>query len=135
MQPSKILQSGRIFGKLLGPLLKLGLPLVKNVLTLLAKIVPLALTTAASAAVEGIHRKSGRSGTSSSETTLIISTDEKNDIMRIVKFLKDLGLLMKGVTQTNDNKMKEESGVFLDTLDANILGNMITGKVVNRAGN
>ena len=50
--------------------------------------------------------------------------------MRIVKFLKNLDMLMNGVTQTNNNKMKEWSGAFLDTLGANILDNMITGKEV-----
>ena len=54
-----MLQSGGFLGRLLGPLLKPGLLLIKNVIKPLAKIVliPLALTAAASAADAGIHKK------------------------------------------------------------------------------
>ena len=56
-QLSKMIQSRRFLGKFLGPLLKTGLPLMKNVIQPLAKIVliPLKLTAAASAADAGIH--------------------------------------------------------------------------------
>ena len=56
---SKMIQSGGFLGKLLGPLLKTGLPLIKNVITPLAKsvLIPLGLTAAASAADAGIHKK------------------------------------------------------------------------------
>ena len=58
-QLSKMIQSGGFLGKLLGPLLKTGLPLMKNILTPLAKsvLIPLGLTAAASAADAGIHKK------------------------------------------------------------------------------
>ena len=58
-QLSKMRQSGGFLGKLLGPLLKTGLPLIKNVITLLAKsvLIPLGLTASASAADTGIHKK------------------------------------------------------------------------------
>ena len=58
-QLSKMIQSGRFLGKLLGPLLKTGLPLIKNVIKPLAKsvLIPLVLTAAASAADAGIHKK------------------------------------------------------------------------------
>ena len=58
-QLSKMLQSGGFLGRLLGPLLKPGLLLIKNVIKPLAKIVliPLALTAAASAVDAGIHKK------------------------------------------------------------------------------
>ena len=58
-QTNKIIQSGGFFGKLLGPLLKTGLPLIKNVIKPLAKsvLIPLGLTAAASAADAGIHKK------------------------------------------------------------------------------
>ena len=57
-QISKIIQSGGFLGKLLGPLLKTGLPLIKNVIKPLAKsvLIPLGLTAAASAADAGIQR-------------------------------------------------------------------------------
>ena len=56
---SKMIQSGGFLSKLLGPLLKTGLPLIKNVITPLAKsvLIPLGLTAAASAADAGIHKK------------------------------------------------------------------------------
>ena len=58
-QLSKMIQSGGFLGRLLGPLLKAGLPLIKNVIKPLAKsvVIPLGLTAAASAADAGIHKK------------------------------------------------------------------------------
>ena len=58
-QISKTIQSGGFLGKLLGPLLKTGLPLIKNVIKSLAKsvLIPLGLTAAAAAADAGIHKK------------------------------------------------------------------------------
>ena len=58
-QISKIIQSGGFRGRLLGPLLKTRLPLIKNVIKPLAKsvLIPLGLTAAASAADAGIHKK------------------------------------------------------------------------------
>ena len=58
-QISKITQSGGFLGRLLGPLLKTGIPLIKNVIKPLAKsvLIPLGLTAAASAADAGIHKK------------------------------------------------------------------------------
>ena len=58
-QINKIIQSGGFLDKLLGPLLKTGLPLIKNVIKPLAKnvLIPLGLTAAASAADAGIHKK------------------------------------------------------------------------------
>ena len=61
-QLSKMIQSGGFLGKLLGPLLKTGLPLMKSVIKPLAKsvLIPLGLTAAASAADAGIHKKNLR---------------------------------------------------------------------------
>ena len=103
-QLSKMIQSGRFLGRLLGPLLKTGLPLIKNVIKPLAKsvLIPLGLTAAASAADAGIHKKilgSGHNRPSHNNTTLIISNDEIEDIIKIVKSLEDSGLLLKGVTE------------------------------------
>ena len=88
-QISKMIQSGRFLGRLPGPLLKKGLPLVKNVIKTLAKsiLIPLGSTAASSAAYAGIHKKIFGSGT----TTLIISNDEMNDIIKIVKSFEDSG--------------------------------------------
>ena len=61
-QLSRMIQSGGFLSRLLGPLLKTGLPLIKNVIQALAKsvLVPLGLTAAASAADAGIHKKTLR---------------------------------------------------------------------------
>ena len=70
-------------------------------------------------------------------TTLIISNDEIKDI-KIVKSLEDSGLLLEGVTETVQNEVKEQKGAFLsvllDKLGAILLGNLLTGKGINRAG-
>ena len=71
-------------------------------------------------------------------TTLIISNDEIEDIIKIVKSLEDSGLLLKGVTETVQNEVKEQKGGFLSmllaTLGASLLGNLLTGKRIYRAG-
>ena len=86
-QISKITQSGGFLGEFLGPLLKIGLLLIRNVIKPLAKsvLIPLRLTAAASAADAGTQKKILGSGT----TTLIISNEEMNDIMKIVQALED----------------------------------------------
>ena len=128
-QLSKMIQSGGFLGRLLGPLLKTGLPLIKNVIKTLAKsvLIPLGLTAAADA---GIHKKILGSG--HNNTTLIISNDEIHDIIKIVKSLEDSGLLLKGVTETVQNEVKEQKRGFLSmllgTLGASLLGNFLTGK-------
>ena len=78
-QISKIIQSGGFLGRLLGPLLKTGLPLIKYVIKPLAKsvLIPLGLTAATSEADAAIQKKILGSGT----TTLIISDEEMNDII------------------------------------------------------
>ena len=93
-QLHKIVQSGGFLGRLLRPLLKPGLPLIGNVLKPLPKsdliLIPLGLTLAASATDAGIHKKMFGSGF----TTLVISNEEMNDIMKIVKSLDESGLLI-----------------------------------------
>ena len=140
-QLSKMIQSGGFLGRLLGPLLKTGLPLIKNVIKPLAKIVliPLGLTAAASAADAGIHKKKILgSGHNNNNTVLKISNDEINDTIKIVKSLEDSGLLLKGVTETVQSGVEEKKEGFLSmllgTLGASLLGNLLTGKGVYRAG-
>ena len=90
-QISKIIQSGRFLGKLLDPLIKTGLPLIRNIIKPLAKsvLIPLGLTAAAYAADAGIQKKILGSGT----TTLIIPNEEINDIMKIAQALEDSNIL------------------------------------------
>ena len=135
-QLSKVIQSGGFPGRLLGPLLKTGLPLMKNIIQPLAKnvLIPLALTAAESAAEAGIYKRILGSGT----TALIISIDEMEDIMKIFQALADSGLLLKRVSETIQNKIKEQKKGFLimlfGTLGPSLLGNILAGKGVVRAG-
>ena len=75
----------------------------------------------------------------SGTTTLIISNDEMNDIIKIVKPLEDSGVILKGVSETIQHEAKKQKGgflsMFLVTLGASLLGNLLTGgKGVIRAG-
>ena len=92
-QISKIDQSGGFLGRLLGTLLKTGLPSIKIVIKPLAKsvLIPLGLTAAASAADAGIYKRILGSG----NTTLIISNEEMNDIIKVVQALQDSNILLK----------------------------------------
>ena len=123
-------------GKLLGPLLKTGLPLIKSVIKTLAKsvLIPLGLTVAAFAADAGIHQKILGSGSDNNNTILIISDDEMDDILKIVKSLEDSGVLLKGVNETIQNEAKEQRGGFLSmllgTLRASLLGDLLTKKFI-----
>ena len=115
--------------------------MIKNVITSLAKsvLIPLGLTAAASAADAGIHKKilgSGRHSSSASynTTTLIISNKSMEDLIKIVKSLEDSGLLLKGDTESVQNEVKEQKGGFLSMLRASLLGNLLTGKGVNKKG-
>ena len=99
-QISKIIQSGGFLGsilsKLAGPLMKVSIPLAKNVLA------PLGITAAASAIDTGIQNKIHSSGT----TTLI--NEEMNNIIEIVKAFEDSNIFLKGVTKTIDDEKKKE---------------------------
>ena len=126
---SKMIQAGGFLGKLCGPLLKTGLPLMKSVITPSAKsvLIPLGLTAAAAAAADaGIRKKMLGSG---GHTTLIISNNEIEDLIKIVKSLYS-GVLLKGVTESVQNEIKEQKGGFLSillgTLGASLLGNLLT---------
>ena len=74
----------------------------------------------------------------SGNTTLIISNDEMNDIMKIVQALEDSNVLLKGVTKRIKNETKEQKGGFLSmllsTLGASLLGNLLAEKGIVRAG-
>ena len=122
-QIPKMMQSGGFLGRLLGLLLKTGLPLMKNVIKPLAKsvLIPLGLTAAASAADAGIHKKIlglGHSLLSSTShnndnTILIISNDEMKEIIKIVKSLEGSSLLPGGVSEAIQNEAKNKEEDFL----------------------
>ena len=83
--------------------------------------------------MQELKKKKHRSET----TTLIISNEKMNDIIKIVQALEDSNILLKGVTKTIKNETKEQKGGFLsmlsDTLGASLLGNSLTGKGIVRA--
>ena len=136
-QLSKMIQSGgflgNLLGKLAGPLMKVAMPLAKNVLA------PIGLSAAMSAIDGSIKKKMLGS---SAATTLIISNDEMDDILKIVKSLENSGLLLKGASETIQHEVKEQRGGFLSmllgTLGASLLGDVLSkglsGKGVIRAG-
>ena len=104
-------------------MLKTGLPLI-----------PLGLTAAASTTDEAIHQKVFGTCPSdlASHTTLLISNEEINGIMKIIKSLEEFGLLVKGVTETITNEVKGQKGGFLSmllgTLGASLWENVSTNK-------
>ena len=122
-QISKMIQSGGFLGSLLnklaGQLMKVAIPLAKNILA------PLGIAAAASAIDAGIQKKIHGSGS----TTSIISNEEINDIMKIVQALEDSKILQKGVTKTIKSETKELKEGFLSMLlgtsGARLLGNLL----------
>ena len=74
----------------------------------------------------------------SSNTALIVFNEEMNGTMKIIKYLKKSGLLIKGVSETIKNEAKEQKGGFLSmllgTLGASLLVNLLTGKGIIKAG-
>ena len=129
-------QSRGFHGRLPGPLLETELPLMKNVTKPLAKsiLIPLGLIAAASAADAEIDKNILGSG----NITLIVSNDEMENTSKIVKYLEDSDLLLKGVSETIQNEAKEQKVWFLSlllgTLGTGLFGNTLAGKVMNRAG-
>ena len=109
---------------------------MKNLLKSVAKsvLIRLKLTTVASATDAAIHKNMFGSGT----TTLIISNEEMNDIMKMIKSLEESGLLIQGASETIKSEAKEQKGelfrMLLDTLGDSLLGNLLTGKGRTTAG-
>ena len=105
-QISKIVRSGGFLGSLLsklaGPLMKVAVPSAKDILA------PLGITAAASAIDGAIQKKVHGSGA----TTLIISNEEMNDIIKIVQTLEDSNILWKRVTKTIKNEKKSKKEAF-----------------------
>ena len=104
---------------------------MKSVIKALAEnvLVPLGLTAAASTADAGIHKKILGSG---HNTTLVISNDDIQDLLKIIKSLEDSEILLKAVSETIQIEAKEQRGGFLSmllgTLGASLLGDMLFGK-------
>ena len=108
--------------------MKAAVPFAKNILR------PLGITAATSAIDAGIQKKIHGSGT----MPLIISNKEMNDITKIIQALEDSNIFLKGVTKTNKIERKEQKGgllsMLLHTLGGSLLGNILAGKGIVRAG-
>ena len=102
--------------------MKVVVPLAKGI------VAPLGIGAAASSIDAGVQKKIQGSWT----TTLIVSNEEINDIMKTVQALENVNILLKGVTETTKNEAKEQKGGFLSmllgTLGESLLGNLLTGK-------
>ena len=134
-QIKKLIQSGEFLGKLLsklaGPLMKVAMPLAKNVLA------PLGLTAAMSAIDGSIQKKIHDSG-----VKLIIEQEDMNNIIKIIEALENSGVLLKVlhlIENAIENETKRQRGrvlsMLLGTLGASLLGNLLTGgKGIVRAG-
>ena len=61
-----------------------------------------------------------------------------NHIMKIVKSLEESGFLIKGISETTKNEVREQKegflGMLVDTLDASLLGDLLTDKDTITAG-
>ena len=94
----------------------------------------LGLTAAASATDEAIQKRLFEFGT----TSLIISKEEMEDMVKIVKFFEEPDLLIKEVSKTIKNETKQQKGEFLamllGTLAPSLLGSALSGKGVTSAG-
>ena len=130
-QIKKLIRSGgfldKLLSKLAGPLMKVAMPLDKNVLA------PLGLTAGMSAIDQSIQKKMRGEG-----VKLVIGQEDMNDIIKIIEALEDSGILLKGITKTIENETKEQRGgflsTFLGTLGASLLGNLLSRKGLARAG-
>ena len=110
-QLSKMVQLGGRLGRPLAPLLKTGLPLIGNALKSLAKsvLVLLGLTAPAAATDATIQKKMFESAM----PILITWNEEMDEIMKMIKSLKESGLLIKEVSEKVKNEAKEQKGEFL----------------------
>ena len=124
---------GSFLSKLAGPLVNVAVPLAKDTLT------PQGITAAASAIDARIKKTTTTTTTTTKNgpgtTTLIISNKKMNEIMEIIQAVEDSNILLKGVTKIIKNEQKGGFlGMLLGTLGASLLGNMLAGKGIIRAG-
>ena len=132
VQIGKIIKEGGNLGKLLmsflPKLIKPSISIGKNIL------VPLGLSAAMSATDAAIQKKMYGSGM----TTLTISNDDLNDLIKIVTALEEHVTLLRGTSNSIKNKTKKQEGGFLSmlrgTVGASLLGNLLTGSGLYRTG-
>ena len=124
------------FLNFLRPLMTGGSPSIKNVLTALAKndLLPFGLSAGTSAGDAAIQKNIYGSGV----ITKIISIEEIEGIVKMVKSFEESGPLVKGISEIIENETKEQKGGFLPwllgTLAASLLGCALKGRGIIRAG-
>ena len=131
-QINKIIKEGGNLGRLLmnflPKLIKPAISVGKNILAAIG------LSAAMSATDAAIQKKMYGSGM----TTLIISNDDCDDLIKIVTALEEHDILLKGTTKTIENETIKQKGgflsMFLGTLGASLLGNLLTGMGLYRTG-
>ena len=121
----KTIQSGGFLGEFLGktafPLMKVAVPLPKNVLALLAAM-------ASTSAIDGTIQATSRAGVvrAGKRITLVIMNEDMNDVIRILKSLENLGALIVGVSELAKHDIKKQEieflGMLLGTLGASTAG-------------
>ena len=105
--------------------MKIAKPLVTKTLSTLG-------ISAAISGIDGLIQKKIHG------VTLVVTDEEMADVMKIIQALEDSNILLKGVTKTFENEAKSQHGgalgMILGTLAVLLLGNLLTGKGVNRTG-
>ena len=125
----KIIMPGGSLVKLLGPLIKTGLPFIK----VCCETIRISRIICCKQFNRQFNSKKKMYG--SGTTTVIISNNELNDIIKIVQALESQGISLKGVTEKIKNDIKKQKGgalgMLLGTLGA--LGNLLSGKGLYRS--
>ena len=106
---------GPLLSKLAGSLMKVVAPLGKNISA------PVEITGVASSTDAKIQKKIHGPGT----TTLTISNEERNDIMKIVQAFEDSNVLLKGITKAIENETTEQKGEFLGMLVGILIASLL----------
>ena len=124
-------QSGGFLGRFIGPLSKTGFILMKNVLKPLAALILL------DAAIQGEILGSGmRLLNVTKQTTPLISNEEMDNIIKVIKSPQVSGLFKKGLSETIQNGPQQQKGGFLamllGTLEASLLRILLGVRQVKR---
>ena len=132
VQTNKIIKKGGNLGELLmsflPKLIKPAISIGKNILA------PLGLSASMSATDAAIQKKMYGSGM----TTLIISNNDMDDLIKTITTLEEHDILLKGTSKTIKNETNEQRGGFLSmllgTLGASLLGNLLTRRELYKTG-
>ena len=94
----------------------------------------LCLTATASAIDAAIKKKKEKLFGSGNRTTLIISNDDMQNVLKILKSLEDSGILLDGLTEKVKNEVQEQKGGFLSMLLGTLASSLLTDMLLNKKG-